>query len=132
MPLVLILGGCAADRAVLPDWELAARIPTEAADPLPLPELCEVPWTTVECWQTLDAFDIIAYGNTDIAIGNTAALRKTEAGYDALIEAGKMQQQLSQIRQDLLEDERRSHLYDNLYHRGIIVLGVIGAILYER
>jgi len=129
--LGLTLAGCASEPVVLPDWEIASRIPSEVADPLPLPRLCEIPWDAVACWQRLDEYDIIAHGNTDIAVSNTAALRKTEAGYDAVIEAGKMQQQLSQIRQELLEQERKAHFWDNVGHRAFIALGVIAIIIVE-
>lgn len=112
----------------LPDWEMAARVEMETADPTPLPLLCEIPATgtwTLECWQALDEYDIVATGNTVIAQANADALRKTEQGYDALIGAGKLQQQLSQIRQEMLERERREHTMDNWFYRIVIGLGLL-------
>jgi hypothetical protein len=101
-------------------------------DPIPLPDLCEIPsdgaWPAA-CWLALDAFDIVATGNTDIATENAAALRKSEGSYDALLGAAKVQQELSQIRRDLLERERRAHTMDNWFYRGLIALGLIGAAL---
>lgn len=122
----LTLVGCGTTRTgpTLPDWTMAEREHVEAADPAPLPVLCTIPWPSdsVECWSRLDAYDVVANGNTEIAIANTSALRKTEAAYDSLVEAGKLQQQLSHIRQELLEEERRAHTLDNWYHRGLLVL----------
>jgi len=116
----------------LPDWNLAERAPVEVTNPLPLPNLCEIPSDGVwlaECWSKLDAFDIVASGNTGIATDNAAALRKSDASYDALLGAAKVQQELSQIRKDLLQRERRAHTMDNWFYRALIALGLIGAAL---
>lgn len=116
---------------VLPDWALAVRTETPVTDPIDLPVLCAIPvsgsWD-VECWKLLNAYDVVATANTSIAQENANALRKADASYDYLIEAGKLQSQLAQIRQQLLEQERRAHMMDNWFYRGIIVLG-IGAAL---
>ena len=125
----LIAASCANQpRVELPDWDLAARGDTvEAANPMVLPQLCVIPWesTDVACWSALDGYDIVSEGNYVIAQANTDALRKAEAGYDHIVEAGKMQQELSQIRQELLEEERRGRMMDKWYYRGIITLGLI-------
>lgn len=135
MLTVLIAAGCVSTpTTTLPDWELAVREETEIAYPIELPVLCEIPsegrWST-ECWLIfVDKFEVIAIGNTEIARGNADALRKTEQAYDQLIEAGKLQQQLAQIRQQLLDDERQQRTYDRWYYRAIIVgLIVAGAAL---
>jgi hypothetical protein len=99
---------------------------------MPLPDLCEIPesgqWP-IECWLGLDAYDIVATGNTEIAQELANALNASDASYDALLSAAKIQQELSQIRQDLLEKERRDHVVDNWWHRGLIVLIGIGVAL---
>ena len=125
----LSLVGCETNHVQLPDWELAARVPTPVTDPTPLPDICIPPFESLECYEALDAYDIVAMGNTEIAQTNADALRKTEAGYDALIEAGKLQQQLSQIRQEILEEERKAHMHDKWFYQGIIVLGLLAAAL---
>ncbi len=131
--IALIAVGCAPTRTTtLPDWDLAAREETEVANPIDLPELCPLPSTgqwSAECWLIfVDQYEIIAIGNTKIARSNAAALRKTEAAYDHIIEAGKLQQQLSIIRQELLEDERKQRAYDKWFYRallgGLAVAGV--------
>jgi hypothetical protein len=97
-----------------------------------LPPLCEIPisgqWP-VECWKKLDAFDIVATGNYDQAQSTANALRKSDASYDALLGAAKVQQELSQIRQDLLERERQAHTMDTWFYRIVIALGLIGVAL---
>jgi len=101
-------------------------------DPLVLPDVCEVPFDGIwpaECWLKLDAFDIVATANSSLAGLNASALRKSDASYDQLIEAGKLQQQLAIIRQDLLKQERQAHMMDNWFYRIIIALGLAGAAL---
>lgn len=97
-----------------------------------LPEICEIPsdglWPR-ECWLALDAYDIVATGNTEIAQDLAGALDASDESYDALLGAAKVQQELSQIRQDLLERERQAHTWDNWFYRSIIALGLIGAVL---
>ena len=124
---------CATAPVELPEWDLAARQSNlEVSDPLPLPNLCEIPSTgswPVECWKKLDAYDIAASANYEAAVLNASALRKSEAAYDSLIEAGKLQSQLAQIREEMLERERQAHTMDNWFYRFIIALGLIVAAL---
>lgn len=126
--MALIVGGCASPKPYdLPNWEAAARDTTEIAEAKELPILCSIPrsgqWT-VACWRALSEYDIIAAANYDIARSNALALGKTEAAYDHLIEAGKLQQQLATIREEMLEQERREHTYDNWFYRALIVVGL--------
>ena len=122
---------CASQPIELPDWDLAARQDdAEVADPIVLPMLWEIPSTgvwPVECWKALDAYDIAAQANYEAAALNANALRQSERAYDSLIEAGKLQSQLAQIREEMLERERRDHTADNWFYRVIITLGLIGA-----
>ena len=134
MLTALIAVGCASQpRTPLPDWEAAAREEQEVADPIKLPELCALPsdgrWGA-RCWVIfVDQYEIIAEGNTEIAFLNASALRKTEAAYDHLIAAGKMQQEIAEIRQELLEEERRGRMMDTWWYRGLIALGVVAVSL---
>ena len=128
---LISVSACATAPVELPDWELAERNQSvEVTEPLTLPPLCEIPisgqWPA-ECWKKLDAFDIVATGNYDQAQSTANALRKSDASYDALLRAAKVQQELSQIRQDLLKQERQAHTMDNWFYRGVIALGLIAA-----
>ena len=132
MLIALTSASCATAPVELPNWDLAERPQTEVTDPILLPGLCGIPsdgvWAA-ECWLKLDAFDIVASGNTDIAMANAAALRKSDASYDQLLGAAKVQQELSQIRQDLLEQERKAHTFDVWWLRGLVVIIGVGAAL---
>ncbi len=105
----LILAACAnAPEPNRPDWSAVGELEkVPVTDPRALPALCEIPWPAVDvhCWAALDAFDVIAAGNSDIAQANADALRNTEAANDALIQAGKLQQQLSDFYRELLQAE---------------------------
>jgi hypothetical protein len=81
-------------------------------------------WQT-ECWLKLDAYDIVSIGNTEIATELVSALEKSDESYDALLGAAKVQQELSQIRQDMLEQERQAHTMDNWFYRIFIALGLL-------
>jgi len=139
LPIVLILvAGCVSvpETRDPPDWSEVGNVEKKpAADAKDLPELCTIEvvegrgtWS-LACWQTFEAFEIIAIGNTDIARANTSALRSTEATNDLLIEAGQLQQQLGNFYLGLLKDERQEHMIDNMTYRVIIALGLLGAIL---
>ena len=53
----------------------------------------------------------------------------SDAAYDALIEAGKLQSQLAQIRQEMLERERHTHMMDNWFYRILIGLGLVAVAI---
>lgn len=96
-----------------------------------LPDLCAIPWQPedVECWKALDLYDIASTANVTIAQENAAASRAGDLAYDEILGAARLQQELSQIRQDQLEQERHDHTVDNWWHRGLIVLIGIGVAL---
>lgn len=70
-------------------------------------------------------YEEIAEGNYKIALHTAAALRDADMAYDVLAKEGKYQQQLSQMRQELLEQERKDHAQDLWFYRGIIALGLV-------
>jgi len=120
-----LIAGCAAAPVSLPDWKIAEREPVEVTEPLELPLLCELPWTTAECLQAIEQYELIAEGNTVIAQANADALRATESAYDALIAAGMAQQGYGQIKQQQLDVCRKDAETDKWFYRGAI-LAVIG------
>jgi hypothetical protein len=83
----------------------------------------------LHCWAALDAFDVVAAGNSEIAQANANALRNTERANDALIQAGQLQQQLSDFYRELLEDERQARWIDSMMYKSLIALGVIAVAL---
>ena len=140
--IVLIASGCVSvpETRDPPDWSAVGNVEKKpAADAKDLPKLCAVEVAETElgrratwsqpCWDILEAFEVIAIGNTDIARANTSALRRTEAANDTFIEAGKLQQQLSDFYLDLLKDERQGRQIDVLTYRVLIALVGLGALL---
>ena len=133
MLTALILGACANQPTVdPPDWGAVANVEKKpVTDPRALPALCEIPWAAdaVHCWAALDAFDVVAVGNSEIAQANADALRHTDGANDALIQAGQLQQQLSDFYRELLEDERQGRWVDGMMYKSLIALGLLAAAL---
>jgi len=126
---VSTVNACAAERLQLPDFEEAARSDEQVTDPVDLPDLCQVPWTTTKCWGRLDVFEDVSIGNTETAQLNADIARDSDAAYDYILSSAKRQQQIAQIREDMLQAERQAHFVNNLWHRGVIVLIGIGIAL---
>jgi len=126
---VLTVSGCATERIQLPDFEEAARSSEPVTDPVDYPELCELPWTTAKCWQRIDVYEDVAEGNKEIAQLNADIARLSDEAYDRILSAAKAQQEITKIREEMLELERRDHMLDNIWHRGLIIILGIGLIL---
>ncbi len=124
-----MVSACATEPIQLPDFEEAARSDAEVTNPVTLPKLCTIPFTAAECWQRLDVFDDVAVGNTETAQLNADIARDGEAAYDHILSAAQKQQEIAQIRQEMLEAERKDHFIDNMWHRGLIIVLAIGMIL---
>jgi len=141
LSLISILGGCAGrDRISPPDWSIAELPESEITTPVKLPLLCKVEAITGEdgqrygtwskkCWQALQAYEIVSEANTDIAQANADALRNTEAGYNALLNAGKLQQELGNFYLELYEDEKSGRFIDSVLYRSLIALGFVVVML---
>ena len=138
-PIFLALGilqGCASQPIELPSWDSLEPASEEIQYPLSLPEIPapasstdDTVTFTKEAFRTLTLYVTAAGGNYDIAVANAEALERQSAAYNYLIEAGKLQRQFAQIREEQLAKERQDHIIDNLFHRGIIALGLIGLAL---
>lgn len=139
--MLLILGGCAGqDRRELPDWSGMALPAVPVTDPVELPLLCEISvmkdtdgqkfgFWTADCWKALQAYEFAAEANTSIAQSNANALRNTEAAYATLINAGEMQQQLTEFYAELLKEERSGRFIDGLLYKTLISLGFLVVLL---
>ena len=133
--LIGILTVCSSTPVTLPSWDIPPAA-TEAQQPLSLPER---PVATLsasgkaefskEGMNQLRRYTTASEANFEIAKANAAALEAQSRAYNALIDAGKMQRQVAEIRQELLEAERRDHFIDNWFHRGLIALGLIAVAL---
>lgn len=124
-----MVSACATDPIQLPSFQEAERSEEEVSDPVLLPELCKLPWTTAGCLQRLDVYEDVAEGNTEIAQLNADIARASDSAYDHILSAAKQQQEIGQIRQRMLEAERQDHFWDNVWHRALIIVIAIGAVL---
>jgi len=88
-----------------------------------------VPWTAPECWLRLDVFEDVSIDNTELADLNASITEDSDEAYDHILSAAKQQQEIGQIRQEMLEAERRDHWWDNLQHRIAILVLAIGLML---
>jgi len=126
-----ILTGCSSTPPELPEWDIP-RATEEAQAPLTLPERPKATVTdvggamfTAQGMQQLKRFVVASEANYDIAQANAEALEAQSKAFNALIDAGTVQREVAQIRQELLETERRDHFIDNWFHRGVIILGLL-------
>lgn len=119
------------------NWEMPEYEQSTPVNPKTLPDLCAfVPsesgvgfLLTVPCAQQIERFEIVAEANTTIAQENANALVASQESAMHLITAGATQEEIARVRLERLEEEKKAHFWDNVFHRTIIVLGVIGAVL---
>ncbi len=125
-----MVSACAAEPIQLPNFEEAARDTTKVvSDPVAYSELCEVPFTTEECYQRLDVFEDEAIDNKKIARLNADIARDSDEAYDRILAGAKKQQDIAIIREDMLQAERRDHFIDNVQHWVLIILMAAGMVL---
>jgi len=128
-----ILTACQANPVQLPSWDIeTAEITVQKPIPLPvLPQaglFGQLATFDKAAMEQLQRYTVTSKGNYQIALANAEALESQARAYNSLIEAGKMQRQIAEIRQQLYDEEKQRHFVDNLWHRGIIVLGLIAAV----
>ena len=124
-----MVSACVTAPVQLPDFEEAKRSDVEITNPVLLPALCEIPFTTAECYQRLDVFEDIAFDNTELAQLNANIARDGEEAYDHILSAAKSQQEIAKIRQEMFEAEKRDHWFTKLQYGGMIFLLTLGLIL---
>jgi len=67
--------------------------------------------------------------NAKIAKENALAIEARNEEVNQLIECARYSKIWMEVREDMLKQERKNHMFDNMWHRGLIALGVIGAVL---
>lgn len=77
----------------------------------------------------LDRIRKASLANKEVGDLNAAALQARNDEINALIECVRHQNVWMEVREEMLEQERRAHQIDNLWHRAVIVLGIGAAIL---
>ena len=134
--VLLSLSGCASVEPVdIPDWDLTPAT-VEIQQPLRLPEIPspvsntdDTVTFTRDQFALLVEYTVVAGGNYDIAVENAEALENLSRSYNHLIEAGKLQNQFTQIREEQLARERSQRTQDQWFYRGFIALILAGASL---
>ena len=119
--LGLTIAGCGSAPVTLPDWDTATRTPEAVVSPAELPLLCEIPWTHDDCWAAVERYEVVSEANQVIATEMGLAVRATESAYDALISAGRAQQQYGVIKQQQLDRCVSDAFSDKWMYRAVIV-----------
>ncbi len=126
----LTLSACASNRAPLPNWTEARQGFSEPQYATELPLLCGIPWTTVDCWAAIEQYEEVSEANIGVANLNASALDKVEDAYNKAVSGGEMQQQVSEMYRDQLDEERKDHFWDNVIYKVVIGFGLLlGAVL---
>lgn len=129
-----MLNGCASQTLKLPDCDVKeASVEIQELRRLPAisdPVITETSATyTADQFRELTRYVIVAGGNYDAGNNNTEALISQSKAYNELIGCSKFQHKFSEVREQQLEQERKDHFIDNLWHRGLIVLIGVGVAL---
>lgn len=126
-----LLTGCSSTPLELPTCDIPAP-PAEVGLPVSVPEMPAAVSQTEDIATfnrdgvvRLTQVRVSAETNKRVAAENAAALQARNDEVTALIECSKYQKIWMEVREDMLEQEREDHRIDNLWHRGLIVLGVI-------
>lgn len=132
--IVLILSACASnERVPLPDWSEARQDFGVVHDATDYPQLCAMDPATLswsaDCWERLADFEDIAEENKEQLNLQASALRKVIGAYDASISAGELQQQVSEMYRELLDQERTEHFWTKTTYRIILGVGIIAVAL---
>ena len=130
-----LLTACSSTPLELPTCEIPAPM-AEVGHPIGVPEM-PVETSRTDDSATFDRAGIVqltqlrvaAVTNKRVAEENALAIEARNEEVNALIECSRYQKIWMEVREDMLEQERHDHMLDNLWHRGVIVLGVGIALL---
>jgi len=78
---------------------------------------------------TLTQVRVAAVTNERVARENALAIESRNEEVNQLIECSRYSKIWMEVREDMLEQERKDHELDNLWHRGVIALGVLAVVL---
>ena len=129
----LSLSGCAS--APTPDPWGEVNVPAEPATiPVVLPEWPQ-PVDFTEQTVTFDlaganvleVWRVAALGNTEIAAAHADQIDDLRDAARSLVEAGKAQRKVAELRREILEEERRAHTYEKVGLWALVVLVIAGA-----
>jgi len=79
----------------------------------------------IEGVNALEVYRLAAEGNTVVAAAHAEQIEALRKGIEGLVEAGKAQRRIADIRQEILEEERRHWMFEKVgYWFAIIGLGL--------
>lgn len=129
--LVALLTGCSAYQPRENPWPEVSATADSAARPHDLP-----PWPTdvvvlegraafsEEATRTLEQFRQLAVANTDIAEIHARQVDALREAVDEYVRAGRAEHELAELRARMLEEERRSQLWDRWLWLGLGLVGI--------
>jgi len=135
----LILGAsltaCSSTPPELPTCEIPGPSPVVGM-PLSIPQM-PVETSRSESSATFDLQGVLQMErvrealetNTKVARENALALEARNEEVEQLIECARYSKQWMQIKEEMLEQEQRDHFIDTVWHRGLLVLGAVAALL---
>jgi len=133
--VVGILAGCATPPS--PDPWTDIQVPTARAEkPLSLPEFpSPASMTTdtvtfdIEGANAVSAYIVVAEANTDIAYQHSEQIDDLRAASRYLVDAGKAQRKVADLRLEILEEERRHWMFEKAaYIGGFLLIGLAVAL----
>ena len=133
--IVGILIGCSSTPLELPTCEIPGPM-AEVGYPITVPNMPTEQGAT-DTTATFDLEGLLQFDrvheagltNAKIAKENALAIEARNEEVNQLIECARYSKIWMEVREDMLKQERKNHMFDNMWHRGLIALGVIGAVL---
>jgi len=127
--------GCSNTPLELPTCDIPAPM-AEVGYPVKVPAM-PLEISSTDSTATFDRAGILQFErlrqasetNKTVAEENAMAIEARNESVNQLIECARYSKIWMEIREDMLEQERQDHLIDNLWHRGVIVLGAIAVAL---
>ncbi len=138
-PIFLILGAsltaCSTTPLELPTCEIPAPM-AEVGKAVSVPEMPS-PVSATEEEATFDRAGVVALTQVWVAAGtnetvaneNALAIESRNEEVNQLIECARYSKIWMEVREDMLEQERKDHQFDNYWHRGVILALALGLAL---
>ena len=77
----------------------------------------------------VSAYIVVAEANTDIAYQHSEQINELRTATKALVDAGKAQRKVADLRKEILEEERRHWFWEKTgYWAGFLIIGLAVAL----
>ncbi len=130
-----ILAGCASSPTPDP-WQDIEVQPPGAIKPLSLPEFPSPASMTEDTVMfdltganAISAYIVVAEANTDIAYEHAEQIDDLRVASKALVDAGKAQRKVADLRLEILEEERRHWFWEKLSYIGGFLLIAVAVVI---